>query len=71
MVVPDEELDGARLARELEMLIADPDRLAVMAGAAKALARPNAADDVARLVEGLARRPASARLAVKGGVRAA
>ena len=71
VVVPDEELDGARLASELERLIADPGRLAVMADAAKALARPNAADEVARLVEGLARRPASARLAVKGGVGAA
>ena len=71
VVVPDEELDGARLASELERLIADPGRLSVMADAAKALARPNAADEVARLVEGLARRPASARLAVKGGVGAA
>ena len=53
------------------MLIADPDRLAVMADAAKALARPNAADDVARLVEGLAPGPPLLVWRVKGGVRAA
>ena len=71
VVVPDEELDGARLASELDRLITDAGRLAVMADAARALARPDAAKKVARLVEGLARRPAPTRLAVKGGAGAA
>jgi len=55
VVVPDEELDGARLAKELEMLLADPGRLASMSEAVKGLARPKAAEEVARLAEEHAR----------------
>ena len=45
------ELDGPRLARELDALLDDPALLARMGEAAKALARPEAAGGVARLVE--------------------
>ena len=55
VVVPDEELDGVRLAKELEMLLADPGRLASMGEAVKGLARPKAAEEVARLAEEHAR----------------
>jgi UDP-N-acetylglucosamine--N-acetylmuramyl-(pentapeptide) pyrophosphoryl-undecaprenol N-acetylglucosamine transferase len=55
VVVPDEELDGDRLAKELEALLADPGRLAGMGEAAKGLGRPKAAEEVARLAEEHAR----------------
>jgi UDP-N-acetylglucosamine--N-acetylmuramyl-(pentapeptide) pyrophosphoryl-undecaprenol N-acetylglucosamine transferase len=71
VVIPDEQLDGARLASELEALLADGSLLAGMAEAAKALARPHAADEVARLVEERARRPAATHAVVNGGAGAA
>ncbi|HET8620193.1 MAG TPA: UDP-N-acetylglucosamine--N-acetylmuramyl-(pentapeptide) pyrophosphoryl-undecaprenol N-acetylglucosamine transferase [Acidimicrobiales bacterium] len=55
VVVPDAELDGDRLAGEVEALLAAPDRLAAMAAAAKAAARPRAADEIAALAEAHAR----------------
>jgi UDP-N-acetylglucosamine--N-acetylmuramyl-(pentapeptide) pyrophosphoryl-undecaprenol N-acetylglucosamine transferase len=55
VIVPDEELDGARLAKELEALLADPGRLARMGEAVKGLGRPKAAEEVARLAEEHAR----------------
>jgi UDP-N-acetylglucosamine--N-acetylmuramyl-(pentapeptide) pyrophosphoryl-undecaprenol N-acetylglucosamine transferase len=55
VVVPDAELDGARLTAEVDALLADPHRLAAMAGAARAAAAPQAADDIAALVERCAR----------------
>lgn len=55
VVVPDAELDGARLAREVDTLLADPRRMARMAQAARAAAAPDAADDIAALVERYAR----------------
>jgi UDP-N-acetylglucosamine--N-acetylmuramyl-(pentapeptide) pyrophosphoryl-undecaprenol N-acetylglucosamine transferase len=55
VIVPDAEVDGARLATELEALLADPGRLARMGEAAKGLGRPKAAEEVARLVEERAR----------------
>ena len=55
VVVPDAELDGARLAAEVDALLADPARLARMAHAARAAARPHAADEIAALVERYAR----------------
>jgi len=55
VVVPDEELDGARLAKELDALLADPGRLAGMGEAVKALGRPGAAEAVAHLAEEHAR----------------
>jgi undecaprenyldiphospho-muramoylpentapeptide beta-N-acetylglucosaminyltransferase len=55
VVVPDAELDGDRLAGEVEALLGAPDRLAAMAAAAKAAARPRAADEIAALAEAHAR----------------
>jgi UDP-N-acetylglucosamine--N-acetylmuramyl-(pentapeptide) pyrophosphoryl-undecaprenol N-acetylglucosamine transferase len=47
VVIPDGELTGARLARQVAQLLADRSSLAAMAAASRALARPNAACDVA------------------------
>jgi UDP-N-acetylglucosamine--N-acetylmuramyl-(pentapeptide) pyrophosphoryl-undecaprenol N-acetylglucosamine transferase len=55
VVVPDAELTGARLVDEVDALLADPGRLAAMSAAARAAARPRAADDIAALVEAHAR----------------
>jgi undecaprenyldiphospho-muramoylpentapeptide beta-N-acetylglucosaminyltransferase len=51
VVVPDAELTGARLVDEVDALLADPHRLAAMSAAARAAARPTAADEIAALVE--------------------
>jgi UDP-N-acetylglucosamine:LPS N-acetylglucosamine transferase len=51
IVVPDDELDGARLDRELSALLDDLARLDSMSRAANGLARPDAAARVADLVE--------------------
>jgi undecaprenyldiphospho-muramoylpentapeptide beta-N-acetylglucosaminyltransferase len=48
-MVPDAELDGARLVREVDDLLADDAGRARMASAARAWARPSAAADIARL----------------------
>lgn len=48
VVIPDSELDGPRLAREVGGLLAAPQRMAEMANAARAVARPDAAERVAR-----------------------
>ena len=53
--VPDAECDGRRLARELDALLSDPDRLAAMRAAARDQARPDAAARVAELVDAHAR----------------
>jgi UDP-N-acetylglucosamine--N-acetylmuramyl-(pentapeptide) pyrophosphoryl-undecaprenol N-acetylglucosamine transferase len=45
VVVPEAELD---LRRQVDELLADPARLEKMAAAMKSLARPEAADDIAR-----------------------
>ena len=55
VVVTDAELDGARLAAELDPLLADTARLAAMGASAQHLARPDAAAKVADLVEEVAR----------------
>ncbi|HEY2536649.1 MAG TPA: undecaprenyldiphospho-muramoylpentapeptide beta-N-acetylglucosaminyltransferase [Solirubrobacteraceae bacterium] len=47
VVVPDTEIDGARLAREVAALLGDRPRLQAMAMASRSLARPRAAQDVA------------------------
>ena len=47
VVVPDDELDGPRLAREVGSLLGAPDRLRAMERAALELARPDAAERVA------------------------
>src|SRR5881398_1650913 len=54
VVVPDAELDPARLRAEVDRLFADPGRLAAMARASAALARPRAAQDIAGEVEAAA-----------------
>jgi UDP-N-acetylglucosamine--N-acetylmuramyl-(pentapeptide) pyrophosphoryl-undecaprenol N-acetylglucosamine transferase len=56
VLVPDEELTAERLAAELEPLLADPGRVEAMGKAALALARPDAAERVAALLEHHARR---------------
>ncbi|WP_241004434.1 glycosyltransferase [Conexibacter sp. SYSU D00693] len=50
VLVPDAELDAARLRTEVEALLADPARLLAMGAASGALARPYAARDIAREV---------------------
>jgi UDP-N-acetylglucosamine--N-acetylmuramyl-(pentapeptide) pyrophosphoryl-undecaprenol N-acetylglucosamine transferase len=55
VLVPDGELDGERLAAEVDALLADPQRLERMAAAGRAAARPDAADAIAALVEEQAR----------------
>jgi undecaprenyldiphospho-muramoylpentapeptide beta-N-acetylglucosaminyltransferase len=55
VVVPDADLTADRLAAELEALLGDPARRDGMAGAARSLARPHAAADVAALAETHAR----------------
>jgi UDP-N-acetylglucosamine--N-acetylmuramyl-(pentapeptide) pyrophosphoryl-undecaprenol N-acetylglucosamine transferase len=47
IVVPDADLDGPRLAREVGALLAAPERLAAMRAAARAAARPDAAERIA------------------------
>jgi UDP-N-acetylglucosamine--N-acetylmuramyl-(pentapeptide) pyrophosphoryl-undecaprenol N-acetylglucosamine transferase len=51
VVVRDDELDGDRLAAEVDALLADPDRLGQMSEQVSTLAAPDAADRVADLVE--------------------
>ncbi len=55
VVVPDAELDAARLDAELRELLADPGRLETMAANARTLGRPDAAARLADLVEEVAR----------------
>jgi UDP-N-acetylglucosamine--N-acetylmuramyl-(pentapeptide) pyrophosphoryl-undecaprenol N-acetylglucosamine transferase len=47
LVIPDSELDGPRLAREVASLLGASQRTAAMAQAATAVARPDAADRIA------------------------
>jgi UDP-N-acetylglucosamine--N-acetylmuramyl-(pentapeptide) pyrophosphoryl-undecaprenol N-acetylglucosamine transferase len=47
VAIPDRELDAERLRVEVEALLADRGRLAAMAGASLALARPDAAERIA------------------------
>jgi UDP-N-acetylglucosamine--N-acetylmuramyl-(pentapeptide) pyrophosphoryl-undecaprenol N-acetylglucosamine transferase len=49
VLVPDAELDGARLVAEVDALLAEPGRLEAMAEAARARARPHAAAEIAAL----------------------
>ncbi len=51
VLVPDGELDGPRMAAEVETLLGDPGRLASMAAAAAGAGHRDAADRVAALVE--------------------
>lgn len=51
IVLPDRQLDPARLKELVGELLGDRGRLEAMAGAASSLARPEAAERVARIVE--------------------
>jgi len=55
VLVPDPQCDGARLAAELDALLADPERLRAMGDAARAHAHPDAAARIAELVDSHAR----------------
>jgi undecaprenyldiphospho-muramoylpentapeptide beta-N-acetylglucosaminyltransferase len=55
VVIPDSQLTGARLAGEVDALLGDPRGLGAMASAARAAARPDAANAIAALVEEKAR----------------
>ena len=55
VMVPDAELDGERLAAEVDALVADPAALEAMAAATAGFARRDAAEAVAALVEECAR----------------
>jgi len=54
VVIPDEELSAARLARETAALLGDAPRLRAMAAASARLGRPRAAQDVAAELLGAA-----------------
>jgi UDP-N-acetylglucosamine--N-acetylmuramyl-(pentapeptide) pyrophosphoryl-undecaprenol N-acetylglucosamine transferase len=53
VVISDRELDGPRLAREVAALLGAPQRMAAMAKAAVAVARPDAAERIAGELLGL------------------
>jgi len=55
VLVPDRDCDGRRLAHELDALLADPERLRAMRGAARENGHPDAAARVAELVDAHAR----------------
>jgi undecaprenyldiphospho-muramoylpentapeptide beta-N-acetylglucosaminyltransferase len=55
VLVRDDELDGERLAAEVDALLADPPKLATMAQAMRRFARPKAADQIAAMAEEHAR----------------
>ncbi len=57
VVIADKELTSARLAQEVGLLLADRSRLAAMSRASAALARPDAADLIAREVLAAAGQP--------------
>lgn len=72
LVVPDDGLDGARLGGLVADLLASPESLGAMGRAVRRLARPDAAEQVARLVLGVlcSRGQADARLAERREVPA-
>jgi UDP-N-acetylglucosamine--N-acetylmuramyl-(pentapeptide) pyrophosphoryl-undecaprenol N-acetylglucosamine transferase len=55
VMVPDSEVDGARFRSELEAMLIDLPRLSAMSEAARALARTDATERFADLVEEVAR----------------
>jgi undecaprenyldiphospho-muramoylpentapeptide beta-N-acetylglucosaminyltransferase len=54
VLLPDAQADGARLDAVTRELLLDPERLSLMSAAARGLARPDAADRLAALVEEVA-----------------
>lgn len=61
IILTDEECTGDRLRELVGALLAEPGRLEVMGDAARAAARPDAAERIADMVEAVARRPRSRR----------
>lgn len=59
VVVPDAELDGPRLAREVAAILGSSERMKAMERAAHGIARPDAAERIAREVLTLARKKSS------------
>jgi UDP-N-acetylglucosamine--N-acetylmuramyl-(pentapeptide) pyrophosphoryl-undecaprenol N-acetylglucosamine transferase len=55
VIIPDAELDGPRLAREVGTLLGAPQRMAAVAKAARAVAKPDAAEQIADELIALAR----------------
>jgi UDP-N-acetylglucosamine:LPS N-acetylglucosamine transferase len=55
ILIPDAELNGNRLATELEPILAEPSRLVRMAESAHGLAHPDAAERLVALMEQVAR----------------
>lgn len=55
VILPNAECDGPRLLAQVQTLLADPDRLQKMSAAARSLARPHAARDLARALLELAK----------------
>ena len=55
IVISDDQADGGRLLRELTSIIDDPVRYRKMVEAMQGLGRPYAAEEVARLIESVAR----------------
>jgi UDP-N-acetylglucosamine:LPS N-acetylglucosamine transferase len=55
-VIPDAELNGARLLTELTSIVDDPARYRKMVEAMRGLGRPYAAEEVVRLLQEAARR---------------
>jgi UDP-N-acetylglucosamine--N-acetylmuramyl-(pentapeptide) pyrophosphoryl-undecaprenol N-acetylglucosamine transferase len=62
-MIRDAELDGPRLAREIEGLVAAPERLTAMARAMKSWATPEAADRAADAILDVCKKKESVRLA--------
>ncbi len=56
IMITDDECTPARIREIVGALLAEPERLTVMGKAARAAARPDAAERIADLVEGVARR---------------
>lgn len=54
-LLPDAELSGARLARDVEALLGAPERLAEMAARSRELGRPGATAEIATALQQLAR----------------
>jgi UDP-N-acetylglucosamine--N-acetylmuramyl-(pentapeptide) pyrophosphoryl-undecaprenol N-acetylglucosamine transferase len=55
VIIPNEECDGKRLTSELTGIIKDPARYRTMVDAMRTMGRPNAADDVAALLQQVAK----------------
>jgi UDP-N-acetylglucosamine--N-acetylmuramyl-(pentapeptide) pyrophosphoryl-undecaprenol N-acetylglucosamine transferase len=70
VVIPDAELSGPRLAQEVGALLADRKRLAAMANAAAAIAKPDAAREIAAEVLSVAATRRGRRAAKRASKRA-